>query len=73
MAISEPEIPAEYADLAYVFSKEKADKLLDYTAHDHEIDTGEKQPLFRPLYNLSQLKLATLKEYINENLAKGFI
>ena len=73
MAISELEIPAEYADLAYVFLKEKADELLDHTAHDHEIDTGGKQLLFRPLYNLSQPELATLKDYINENLAKGFI
>ena len=73
MAILEPEIPAEYTDLAYVFLKEKADELLDYTAHDHKIDTRGKQPLFRPLYNLSQPKLATLKDYINENLAKGFI
>ena len=73
MAISEPDIPAEYADLAYVFLKEKTDELLDYTAYDHEIDTGGKQPLFRPLYNLSQPKLATLKDYIDENLAKGFI
>ena len=73
MAILEPEIPAEYADLAYVFLKEKANELLDYTTHDHEIDTGGKQPLFRPLYNLLQPELATLKDYIDENLAKGFI
>ena len=73
IAISEPEIPAEYADLAYVFLKEKADELLDYTTYDHKIDTRGKQLLFRPLYNLSQPKLATLKDYIDKNLAKGFI
>jgi len=32
-----------------------------------------KQPLFGPIYNLSEPELKTLKEYIDENLAKGFI
>ena len=73
MAISEPEISAEYTNLAYVFLKEKANKLLDYIAHNHKINTRGKQLLFRPLYNLLQPKLATLKDYINKNLAKGFI
>ena len=73
MAISEPAIPEEYADLAYVFSKQKADELPDHTSNDHAIDTAGKQPPFGPLYNLSQPELATLKEYIDENLAKGFI
>ena len=53
MAISEPAIPEEYTDLAYVFLKQKADELLDHTSNDYAIDTTGKQPLFRPLYNLS--------------------
>jgi hypothetical protein len=31
------------------------------------------QHSFRPIYNLSQVELATLHEYIDENLKKGFI
>ena len=53
MAISEPIILEEYADLAYVFLKQKADKLLDYTSNNYTINTTGKQLLFRPLYNLS--------------------
>ena len=53
MAILEPAILEEYADLVYIFLKQKADKLLDYTSNDHAINTAGKQPLFGPLYNLS--------------------
>jgi hypothetical protein len=31
------------------------------------------QPPFGLIYNLSQDKLATLREYINKNVEKGFI
>ena len=37
-----------------------------------DIEDGTQIP-FGPIYNLSQDELATLKEYIDENLAKGFI
>ena len=33
----------------------------------------DKQPPFGPIYNLSQSELQHLREYIDENLAKGFI
>jgi len=36
------------------------------------LEKGTQLPL-GPIYNLSQEELATLKEYINENLAKNFI
>ena len=53
MTISEPTIPEEYTDLVYVFLKQKADELPDYTSNNYAINTAGKQPLFGPLYNLS--------------------
>ena len=32
-----------------------------------------KEPLYRPIYPLSQTKLAALRDFLEENLAKGFI
>ena len=32
-----------------------------------------KEPLYRPIYALSPWELAVLKEFLEENLAKGFI
>jgi hypothetical protein len=32
-----------------------------------------KEPLYRPIYPLSPWELAALKEYLEENLEKGFI
>jgi hypothetical protein len=32
-----------------------------------------RQPPFEPIYNLSQDEFATLHEYIDENLEKGFV
>ena len=70
-----PPIPKEYADLAEVFSKNKAHELppnrgpLDHHIH---LEEGSK-PVFGPIYNLSETELQVLKEYIDENLRKRFI
>ena len=67
-----PPIPKEYADLAEVFSKNKAHELppnrgpLDHHIH---LEEGSK-PVFGPIYNLSETELQVLKEYIDENLRK---
>ena len=66
-------LPAEYQDLARVFSEDEANELAEHGSHDHEIDTEGHQPPFGPLYNLSADELKVLREYIDENLAKGFI
>jgi hypothetical protein len=70
----EQKIPEKYATFADVFSKEKADILPEHRKYDCPIDLKEGgQPPFGPIYNLTQPELKALKEYIDENLAKGFI
>jgi hypothetical protein len=57
-----------------VFEKKNANTLPKHQPYDCAIDRVEgAPPTFRPIYNLLQDKLATLREYINENLEKGFI
>ena len=67
-------LPMKYKDFANVFSKQNADMLPKYSMHDLAIETEkEKQPLFGPVYNHLAVELQTLREYINNMLAKGFI
>ena len=50
------------------------DILPQHRPYDCGIDLQEgTQPPFGPIYNLSQNELATLREYLDENLAKNFI
>ena len=67
-----PVIPSEYADLAHVFSEDAANTLPEHGPHDLQLETTGTPP-FGPLYNLSQNELEVLREYITDNLAKGFI
>ncbi|SAL94853.1 hypothetical protein [Absidia glauca] len=67
-------LPAKYSEFAPVFSKAEADRLPDHRPYDHSIALKpDSQVPFGPLYNLSKVELETLYEYIQENLAKGFI
>ena len=54
---------------------EKVVELLKHTKiNDHTIELEKnKQPFFRLIYNLEQVKLETLKIYIKINLANSFI
>ena len=67
-------IPEEYHDLLSLFTKEAADNLPPHRYVDHaiELEEGAKPP-FGPLYNMSQLELEALQDYLKENLSKGFI
>ncbi len=56
----------EYED---VFLIESADKLSLHEDHDHAIEITAKS-LYESLYNLSNTELATLKQYLNDVLAK---
>jgi hypothetical protein len=57
-----------------MFEKKNINTLPKHCRYDCIIDLEEgAQPPFRPIYNLSQDELATLCEYINENLENGFI
>ena len=64
----------QYKSYQDVFEKKNADILSQHRLYDCAIDIKDgTQVLFGPIYNQSQDELATLKEYIDENLAKGFI
>jgi len=74
----EPEIvqqlPEEIQDISDVFSPKKADRLPPNRSYDHEIKLlpGKDLP-FGPLYLMSCEDLQTLREWLMENLEKGFI
>jgi len=57
-----------------LFSKRKADQLPPHRIYDHKIPLEPgKTPPFGPLYNMSRPELEALREWLKENLAKGFI
>jgi hypothetical protein len=61
----------EYQD---VFEKKNADLFPQHHLYNCAIDLQKgTQPLFGPIYNLSQNELAALWEYLDENLTKNFI
>ena len=68
------DIPEPYRDLYIVFSKSQADKLPPHRLTDCKIVLQEDASLhYGPIYPLSVEESKVLKEYIKENLAKGFI
>jgi hypothetical protein len=69
-----PNIPEEYHEFAKVFSKEESDKLPEHRPYDHKIPLQpDTTPPYGPIYSLSPEELKILREYINDNLRKGFI
>lgn len=76
-AVSAPDlcaVPKIYHQYADVFSKQNADKLPPHRPYDHHIPLKDgTTPPFGPIYSLSEVELKTLKEYLDENLEKGFI
>ncbi len=69
------EVPSEYADFANVFSPKLAAELPEHTGiNDHAIElVDDWQPPYGPIYSLGPVELETLKAYIENNLASGFI
>ena len=67
-------VPECYHDFADVFSKRKAKNLAPHRDYDLkiEIEDGAKPPLGL-IYPLSESELVALREFIDENLAMGFI
>ncbi len=65
----------KYADFADVFSPKLAVELSEYMEiKDHAIELiDDWHPLYSPIYNLRPVELKTLKAYIKNNLANGFI
>jgi Retroviral aspartyl protease len=68
-------IPKEYHDYADVFSKAEADKLAPHRPYDLKInlEEGTTPPPITAMYSLSRTELETLREFIDENLRRGFI
>jgi hypothetical protein len=67
-------IPKEYHDFLPLFSEALAKNLPPHRRYDHKIPLREgfTSP-FGPLYPLSKTELGTLKEWLEDNLSKGFI
>jgi hypothetical protein len=69
-------LPKHYLEFEDVFSKKTSDRLPKFRGGylDHKIPLEiNTQPPFLSLRNQSPLELKTVKDYINENLAKGWI
>ena len=72
--LSSTVLPKKYSNFSNVFDKMHEDKILHHSKHDLAIETEKnKQPLFGPTYDHSQLELEVLCKYINKMLGKGFI
>ena len=67
-------LPEKYADFKDVFDKKNADTLPQHRPYDCTIDLlPGMQPPWGPIYGLTEPEQATLRQYIDEHLAKGFI
>ncbi len=64
----------KYKDFVDVFEKIDADQLPAHRPYDCPIDLEEgHSPPFGLIYGLSKLELQALRDYLTENLAKGFV
>lgn len=71
---TEISIPEAYAEFKDVFSDDQANILPDHGPDDHAIDlVDERQPPHGPIYNLSEVELIVLRQYIDKHLANQFI
>jgi len=67
-------LPPEYLDYLNVFDRAQADKLPPHRSYDHKIElTNDAIPSRCRAYRMSPAKLIKVKEYLNENLSKGYI
>ena len=67
-------VPEEYHEFADVFDKAKAQTLVPHRPYDLKINLKEGYtPPLGQVYSLSQTQLKVLREFLDENLAVGFI
>src|SRR5204863_5784585 len=67
-------LPCQYHDLRDVFSKAASDILPPHCKYDLKIELERDHNLgFSPLYQYTAEELRTCKQYLVENLSKGFI
>jgi hypothetical protein len=70
----EKHIPKEYHEFLPLFSETLAKTLPVHRPYDHKIPLREGfTPPYGPLYRLARTELQALKEWLEENLSKGFI
>jgi len=63
-----------YPDLLIVFEKKEEDKLSPHREYEISIDLiPGGQLYYGPIYSLTVVEMQALREYLKENLAKGFI
>jgi len=67
-------LPPEYHEFLDVFDRAQSNKLPPHRSYDHKIElTSDSTPPRCRAYRMSPAKLLKVKEYLNENLSKGFI
>ena len=67
-------VPADYHDYLDLFSEAIGSQLPPHRKYDHTIPLKPGfEPPFGPIYSLSRNELIALKEWLDENLSKGFI
>ena len=74
MSMGTPAVLKLYHNLEGVFSEEKANELLVSSPYNHKIKLERDcQPPYSSIYPLLTPKLHVLREYLHDNLVKGFI
>ena len=69
-----PAVLKPYHNLEGIFSEQKANELPVSSPYNHKIELERNcQPPYSLIYPLSTSKLQVLREYLHDNLAKGFI
>ncbi|EED13510.1 gag/polymerase/env polyprotein, putative [Talaromyces stipitatus ATCC 10500] len=67
-------LPAYLKDFVDVFSKHESDKLPPHRPYDYKIELEKPNELsYNPLYKISRDELEAAREYIIDNLNKGFL
>ncbi|GAW05938.1 Retrotransposable element Tf2 155 kDa protein type 1 [Lentinula edodes] len=68
-------VPSEYHEFLDRFDKRESDRLPAHTPHDLaiELEDGAALPKSGKLYQMSPAELKALKEFLDENLDKGYI
>jgi Reverse transcriptase (RNA-dependent DNA polymerase). len=67
-------VPEEFRDFQDVFSKEKAERIPTRRPYDHAINLKEgTEPARDRIYPISPKERGALKEFLEENLRKGYI
>jgi len=68
-------VPKQYHEFLPLFNTVSADRLPPHRSgvvHEVRLKAGETPPL-GPLYSIGRAELAVLKEWLEENMTKGFI